>query len=1383
MSKTEKTAEVNTSSKLDANYNDKKKHPPTFSSLSNYEEERAKTLEEIETAYKKALEIFGQNDFINAEQELIKVLRPVLSKSEMKSLYIDVEDVREETLNAMYHLGLIYLNSSYFNNHAKAAAIFQYCAAFSKEYKVSLKLNNDTLGNQEFFIRQAHLVENRLCGDRGLKLDDRLVQSLQYKKELEWFRNTIKHELETIKDWDVKQIGARSEKIKNIYNDCTNFFVNHPQTQHNGQFQGANQKPGLMQRLLEECYQQLAPVPEGCKYAIVGLGSLSLGTMNPWSDLEFAVIINEDKPSYREYFRNLTKLLWIKVINLKETPLSALGVEALNNYNTGDEKDNWFRDNITQKAFRFDPLYEDACKTPLGRQGSYRVKEKIKNKDTGIETETTIIKPDYELIFTPDQMLMFQLQQVQFPEEYRNIKNWFEADRHLVQALQTVSLIDGNQELLKEYQIKLKEFQLHHSELHKSRTIKLLNEDVSKFSLKLGDTEEGKLFDVKQTIYRLADRIVNALANYYYISARDDKPSITVWEIIDEMKDKGILSEQGAQHLTDAISIATELRIRTYSHNQGRYDNISTYEPAIEHLSEEQKHKLLKETFYIKDTSILHHFYYVMLAVQNITQELCHSATQSQIELDLKSALLFDDSNYNRGMVHARFLEYNKALEFMEIAKENKPKDWNLLNDLLFLYIKTAKVNSAVNTAHEMLDLSHRNYYDIAGCYNNLGIVYFHEGNYEKATEYYNKALKAYNIAYSHSPNHPDIARCHNNLGNTYSDNGDYEQATEHYNKALNIMSIAYVNIPNHPNIANCQGNLGIVYLRNGEYHKALEIYNKILNIYSLIHVDNPNHPDIGGCYGNLGEIYSVKGDYEKATDYCTKALDIMRITYSNSLNHSDIARCHDNLGKVYSDKGDYEKAIEHYNAALNRYNIVYVNSPNHPNIANCHRSLGIVHLRNGDYEKAIEHPHEALKRYNITYVNNPNHPDIGSCYHNLGNVHLRKGEYDPALEHLRKALGIMHKAYGNNSTHRDVADCHNSLGLLYSDQGKYDKALKHLNKAFKVYNIVYATNPNHPNIASCHNNLGKAYSGNGDYEKAIGHYDQALGIYNTVHVSNLNHPIIASCYVDKGSVCLIQGEYDTAIKCYDQAFKIYNIAYATNPNHPNIANYHINLGVAYGHQGKYDNAIEHLNKALKVYSIVYATNPNHPNIASCHNNLGKAYSDKGDYGSAIGHYDEALRIYNIAYIDNRNHPDISRVLNNQKVNRQFITEVIIQHGKQYYLEGSYQKAIEEFIKALNLPNMQNNTTLLYNLARSYHQNKDLDHAMSYYNKVLELNPSHTKTLSFIKELIELAPSSTILTKNNPAQNSDTGLTDAQLEEILDKALEISLRGENLEEF
>ena len=119
----------------------------------------------------------------------------------------------------------------------------------------------------------------------------------------------------------------------------------------------AERMQGFLARIYQESEAILGTRP--CSYSVMGLGSMALKTMTPYSDLEFAILTENDEyknnPSTKDYFINLTQLVHFRIINLGETVIEASKL--------GDT----VTDHLVRKGVSFDL----GGKTPLGRGDKY----------------------------------------------------------------------------------------------------------------------------------------------------------------------------------------------------------------------------------------------------------------------------------------------------------------------------------------------------------------------------------------------------------------------------------------------------------------------------------------------------------------------------------------------------------------------------------------------------------------------------------------------------------------------------------------------------------------------------------------------------------------------------------------------------------------------------------------------------------------------------------------------------------------------------------------------------------------------------------------------------------------------------------------------------
>ena len=192
---------------------------------------------------------------------------------------------------------------------------------------------------------------------------------------------------------------------------------------------------------------------------------------------------------------------------------------------------------------------------------------------------------------------------------------------------------------------------------------------------------------------------------------------------------------------------------------------------------------------------------------------------------------------------------------------------------------------------------------------NNLGAAWNGKGNYDKAIEYYEKALKS--DLENFGEDHPNVATYRNNLGATWKAKGKYDKAIEYYEMALKSDLNNFGE--NHPKVATRWNNLGEAWRAKGEYDKAIGYYEKALK--SGLKNFGDNHPNIAAYRNNLGVAWNAKGEHDKAIEYLEMALTSDLKTFGEK--HSNVATYRNNLGTALNAKGEHDKAIEHLEKAL----------------------------------------------------------------------------------------------------------------------------------------------------------------------------------------------------------------------------------------------------------------------------------------------------------------------------------------------------------------------------------------------------------------------------------------------------------------------------------
>jgi serine phosphatase RsbU (regulator of sigma subunit) len=181
----------------------------------------------------------------------------------------------------------------------------------------------------------------------------------------------------------------------------------------------------------------------------------------------------------------------------------------------------------------------------------------------------------------------------------------------------------------------------------------------------------------------------------------------------------------------------------------------------------------------------------------------------------------------------------------------------------------------------------------LAQCYTGMGIIYWYQGFFDKAIDYYKK-----NISLClEIKDENGLAAGYGNIAIIFDERKDFDNALLYYNKAL----IIYEKAKKQMQTAACLDNMSLVYKQKKEFTKALD-FN--VRSYKL-------RESIGDTIGmlasmeNLGSIFIALKRYDDAISISDRVITIAARLGSKQ----DLKYAYLNLKDVYEARKEFQKA------------------------------------------------------------------------------------------------------------------------------------------------------------------------------------------------------------------------------------------------------------------------------------------------------------------------------------------------------------------------------------------------------------------------------------------------------------------------------------------
>jgi tetratricopeptide (TPR) repeat protein len=277
----------------------------------------------------------------------------------------------------------------------------------------------------------------------------------------------------------------------------------------------------------------------------------------------------------------------------------------------------------------------------------------------------------------------------------------------------------------------------------------------------------------------------------------------------------------------------------------------------------------------------------------------------------------------------------------------------------------------------------------------------------------------------------PDCWMAHTNLGATYQGDGDWAKATEQFQEALRLK----------PDDAQVHNNLGEAWLRIperlndaiGQLRQALRLNPNLAEAHNNLALGLARIPgSIPEAIAQYEQAVRLKPDYAEAHNSLAIALAQVPGRMADAITHfedavrfkPDYAEAHHNLAIALARiPGRLPEALAHYEEALRL----------RPNYAEAHNNLAIALAQiPGRLPEALAHYEEALRLK----------PEYAEAHNNLaaalGQI---PGRLPDAIEHFEEALRL----------EPDDPGVHYNLALAYGKMGRLDEAVRQLEQALRL--------------------------------------------------------------------------------------------------------------------------------------------------------------------------------------------------------------------------------------------------------------------------------------------------------------------------------------------
>ena len=197
----------------------------------------------------------------------------------------------------------------------------------------------------------------------------------------------------------------------------------------------------------------------------------------------------------------------------------------------------------------------------------------------------------------------------------------------------------------------------------------------------------------------------------------------------------------------------------------------------------------------------------------------------------------------------------------------------------------------------------------LAECYEDLGVTYWNNENYNLAIQYHEKALEMRQSLFGKRS--LAAGDSYNNLGITYISDNPF-QASLYLTRARQIYEQELG--ADHPKVAYCLLNLARANEELNNHPEALELISSVQKIWGQQYGE-ADHPNKAFTLSTLGRTQLEADAFVEAETALQASLDMYIRLYGTK--HPDVSNAYALMGQLFFDQQNWKEAIRYYDQSI----------------------------------------------------------------------------------------------------------------------------------------------------------------------------------------------------------------------------------------------------------------------------------------------------------------------------------------------------------------------------------------------------------------------------------------------------------------------------------